>query len=218
MKTAAHTRYRNKANEIVKGVTTVLRVGNLGGKTEALIRWSNNLGLQGTDSAKFRDEKGLIGDLAHDMIMNYLTEQVTDLSDFTQNQIEAARYCYNDWWAWWQEEKTETILAESPLVSEVFQFGGKLDHFGRKGDKHILDDWKTGFVSLDAYVQTCAYRYLLMENGYPAADEIRIASLPRDSGESLKVYTITNFEPGWQCFKLLLQCYELEPELKRILR
>ena len=217
MKTKAHIRYRNKANEIVPGVTTINRIGNFGGKTEQLIRWGNKLGLQGIDSTKFRDEKGLIGDLAHEMIMAHLLGHEVDTADFTKNQMEPAEHCFGEWYKWWETEKTETILVEVPLVSELFQFGGKPDHFGQKGI-HILDDWKTGFVSIDAYIQCCAYRELLIENGYPAADLIRIASLPRDKGESFRVYEITEFDLGWQAFKNLRQCYELEPALRKILK
>lgn len=210
MKTKAHTVYRNQAGERVPGVTTIL---NLIAKPN-LIVWANRLGLQGIDSTKFRDEKGLIGELAHAFIMGQLKKEETDTSDYSQQQITDAQYCISEWKKWWEPQGVESILIESPVVSELFQTGGTPDHLGRRGEEVILDDWKTGYVGKEAYIQTCTYREFLIENGLPAADKIRIVSLPRSAEESLKIYTYTNFENGWQYFKCLRQCYDLEKLIK----
>lgn len=210
MKTSAHIRYKNQGGDIVPGVTTIL---NLIAKPQ-LIKWANNLGLQGIDSTKFRDEKGLIGGLAHEFNKGYFGDTKTDTSDYSQRQIEQATYCFNQWLKWWKRQRVTSLLVETPLVSELFQYGGMPDHLGKKGKKVILDDWKSGYVGKEAYIQTCAYRELLIENGYPAADLIRIVSLPRSPDESLKVFPYTEFDTGWQYFKCLRQCYDLEKLIK----
>ena len=210
MKTKAHTIYKNQAGERVPGVTTIL---NLIAKPN-LIVWANRLGLQGIDSTKFRDEKGLIGTLAHDFIMADLKGESTDTSDYSKNQIDQAENAYLKWLTWREDKILNPILLETPLISEAFQYGGTLDYFGEVDGKLTLVDYKTGFVGKECYIQTCAYRELLIENGYPPAEKILILGIPRTEDERFTETPYTNFENGWQYFKLLRQCYDLEKLIK----
>ena len=64
----AHTIYKLANGKRVPGVTTVLGVIN----KPALVKWANNLGLQGIDSTTYVDETAKVGTLAHEMIQEYL--------------------------------------------------------------------------------------------------------------------------------------------------
>ena len=76
-KARAHTIYKLEDGTKVPGVTTVLGILN----KPALVKWANNLGLQGIDSNKYRDEMADIGTLAHQMIVNYFNKVETDTTD-----------------------------------------------------------------------------------------------------------------------------------------
>ena len=206
MKTKAHIIYKNQAGERVPGVTTIL---NLIAKPQ-LIVWANRLGLQGIDSTKFRDEKGLIGTLAHALIMADLKKEEIDTSDYSKEQIDQAENAYLSWLNWRKDKKLIPILLESPLISETFQYGGTPDYLGAVNDEFELVDYKTGFIGKEAYIQTCAYRELLIENGFPPAEKIRIIGIPRTEDERFTEIVYTSFENGWQYFKCLRQCYDLE--------
>lgn len=206
MKTKAHTVYKNQAGERVPGVTTIL---NLIAKPN-LIVWANRLGLQGIDSTKFRDEKGLIGELAHAFVAADLRGQEVDTSDYSINQILPARYAFSYWLDWKRDKVLKPLLIETPLVSELFQYGGTPDFLGEVDDIVTLVDLKSGFIGKEAYIQTCTYRELAIENGYPPAERILILGIPRTEDEKLTETPYTDFENGWQYFKLLRQCYDLE--------
>ena len=64
----AHTIYKLANGKRVPGVTTVLGIIN----KPALVKWANNLGLQGIDSTTYVDGTAKIGTLAHEMIQEYL--------------------------------------------------------------------------------------------------------------------------------------------------
>lgn len=56
----AHVKYRTKDKVLVPGVTTITNLLN----KPYLIKWANDLGLEGIDSTKYRDEAADIGTLA----------------------------------------------------------------------------------------------------------------------------------------------------------
>ena len=78
----------------------------------------------------------------------------------------------------------------------------------------VLADYKTGFVGKEAYIQTCAYRELLIENGYSPATKIIILGIPRTEDEKFQEVTYTNFDTGWEMFKHLRACYDLLKQIK----
>ena len=82
----AHTQYKLASGTKVPGVTTVLSLLN----KPALVKWANNLGLQGIDSNKYRDAAADIGTLAHAMIQAHLQNEKLDTSQYSAQQIDLA--------------------------------------------------------------------------------------------------------------------------------
>jgi len=205
MKTEAHIRYRNKEGKIVPGATTIV---NLLAKP-ALIIWANRLGLQGIDSTKFRDEAAGIGSLAHYLILAYLRGEKPDTSDYTPNQLDLAENCLLFYFDWEKGHQLESVLIETPLVSEEYQFGGTPDWYGRLDGDYTLIDYKSGGVYEEAYYQVCAYRQLLIENGYQAPTRIVILGIPRSPDEAFTEQVYTSFQSGWEIFEHLKAIYEL---------
>jgi hypothetical protein len=210
VKTKAHQRYKNKAGEIVPGVTTIT---GLKAKPQLVI-WANRLGLKGIDSSKYRDEKADIGTLAHAMILAHLKGEQADTSDYSANQITEAENCFLSYLAWAKGKDIKPNLVEQSLISEAYQFGGCLDFYGTINGELVLVDYKTGGIYDEAKIQTCAYRQLLIENEHPAPDKIIILGIPRTEDEKFQEVTFTKFDVGWKYFKNLRENYNLDKLLK----
>jgi hypothetical protein len=206
----AHTKYKNKAGIAVPGVTGVLSI--LG--KPFLIAWANRMGLQGMDTEKYKVEMGTIGTIAHAMISSSFLDEDIDLSDYTPQQIEKAVNCYRSYLNWREKKLLAPMVVEQPLISEEYQYGGTTDFFGLIDSEEIVLDYKTGQVSKDAYIQTCAYRQLIIENGYPAPKKIIILGIPRADNEKFQEVVYTDFTAGWECFKYLLGAYNIYKDMK----
>ncbi len=210
MTSKAHIRYKNKNGDIVPGASTIANMLN----KPALAPWANKLGLKGIDSNAFAKEMATIGTLAHTMIMSDLKGEKLDTSDYSQEQITKAENSYLSWLEWHKNKDIKPILIETPMVSEQYQFGGMPDFLGYIDGILTLADYKTGGIWREAYIQTCAYRQLAIENGYPPTEKILILGIPRTEDEKFQEVNYRAFDKGWQIFYNLRQVYELLKEVK----
>lgn len=213
-KTKAHIRYRVADNTIVPGVTTVLGLLN----KPALVPWANKLGLQGIDVKKYVDDKADIGTLGHAMVTDTLMGTVTDLSDYSQNQIDLAENCALSFWEWEKENPIEEVFfCEKPLVSEAHRFGGTLDIYAKVNGRREIIDLKTGSGIYDEHLwQVAALKRLLEEHGNPV-DGVRIINIPRTETEAFmqRIASEKESEVGWEIFLSLLRVYNLKKEMGR---
>lgn len=213
-KTKAHTVYKNAERKRVPGVTTI--VGELGWNKRVLIKWSNNLGLKGEDSDKFRDDKADIGVLGHAIITEGLQGRQADTSDYSENQIKAAENSVLSFYEWEKDHKVEPILIEQPIVSEILKVGGTPDIYGKVNGLFELIDLKTGSgIYAEAIVQTSTYAEMLRENGHPV-DKVRILNIPRTEDEGFDEKLISN-DLQQVAFKVFKHCRETY-ELHKIIR
>lgn len=210
MKTQAHTVYKTKDGIIVPSVTTVLNLLN----KPQLIDWAWNLGIEGKDYKKVRDETASVGTLTHKMILNHFKNQKTDTSEYSKEIIEKAENSFLSFLEWEKGKKIETIFVEKEGVSEQYGFGGTIDFYGKINGILTIADWKTGKGLYSEYViQLSAYRWLLTENGFNA-DRVLLVRINREENEEFeekeKVETYKEFE----IFKHLLEIYRLQKEIK----
>ncbi len=206
----AHIRYRNKNRDIIPGASTIANMLD----KPALAPWANKLGLKGIDSNAYAREMASIGTLAHTMIMRELKGEEPNTSEYSQEQIDKAENSYLSWLEWHKKKDLKPMLIETPMVSEQYQFGGTPDCLGFIDGILTLVDYKTGGIWREAYIQTCAYRELAIENGFPPAEKILILGIPRTEDEKFQEVSYTKFDTGWECFVLLRQVYELLKEIK----
>ncbi len=207
----AHTRYKLADGTIVPGVTTIVGLLN----KPALVKWANNLGLQGIDSSKYTDEMAQIGTLAHDMVLCYYRNEKPDLSDYTPNQIELAENALLSYWAWEKQHRVEPIIIEEPLVSETMRYGGTPDCYCLLDDIPTLLDFKTGKAIYPEYFyQVSAYARLLEERDKPV-DSLRILRIGRDADEGFGEEVVSKRNACWQIFEHLLAIYNLQKEIKK---
>ena len=209
-KSKAHTIYKLEDGTKIPGVTTVLGILN----KPALVIWANRLGLQGIDSTKYRDEMADIGTLSHKLILDYFNKVETDTSDYSANQIELAENCLLSFWAWEKEHKIEVVMAEVPMVSNVYKYGGTIDCYCKLDGKMTLLDFKTGkAIYPEMFYQLAAYQELLSETG-ALVENTRILRIGRDADEGFEEQLVDNLEKQFEIFEHCLAIYNLKKEVK----
>ena len=209
-KSRAHTIYKLDDGTKVPGVTTVLGILN----KPALVKWANNLGLQGIDSSKYRDEMADIGTLAHKMIVDYFNKVETDTTEYSEKQIDQAENCLLSFWEWEKSHKIEVIIAETPLISKEYNYGGTIDCFCNLDGQPTLLDFKTGkAIYPEFFYQLAAYEQLLAEAGY-LIEVTRILRIGRDADEGFEERSVGKLDLHFDLFKHCLAIYNLQKQIK----
>jgi hypothetical protein len=153
----------------VPGGSTICKIGD---DPSGLIYWAWDLGRQGKDYRKERDNAADIGTIAHFLIECFLNNQVADLEDFDQADIDKALICYNKFADWWSEQQLEVVATEIQLVHNGLRYGGTIDLVAKAPcGAHVLIDFKTSKKISDSYWrQVAGYAGLWDENHEHKAD------------------------------------------------
>lgn len=210
-KSKAHIIYKLPDGTKVPGVTTVLGILN----KPALVIWANKLGLQGIDSSKYRDDKADIGTLAHQMILDYFNKRETDTLDYSKNQIDQSETCLLKFWEWEKAHKIEVIMAEVPLVSIEYGYGGTIDCFCNLNGQLTLLDFKTGkAIYPEMLYQLAAYEQLLNEAG-KIIESVKLLRIGRDENEGFEERTVGKLDKHLEIFYHCLGIYNLQKEISK---
>ncbi|MDI3298351.1 MAG: hypothetical protein QJR08_04185 [Bacillota bacterium] len=208
----AHQRYLTADGEQVPGVTTVLGILAKPG----LVKWANNLGLRGIDSAKYVDETAIIGGLAHYLVECELQGVEPDLSEYSKLQIDRAENALLSFYEWQKHHAFAARLIEKPLVSERHRYGGTIDAYGVLDGRYCLLDFKTSArIYPEHRIQVSAYLRLLREAGYPV-EEVRVLRIGRTEDEGFEEHVLSERElrEGWRIFRAALVIYRSLPLLE----
>lgn len=203
-----HTVYRLKDGTKVPGVTTIL---NAVIAKPALIKWSNNLGLQGIDSSTYVDATARIGTLAHEMIQAYLGGPEWNRSAYTPEEIDTAENAVLSFYEWERQtgHTMQTLEIEMPVVSEEYGYGGTVDWLGYIDGKLWLVDIKTskGLYPEHEY-QVSAYHQALLEKGYKV-EGVRLLRVGRSEDEGFDDHVLSDVQlsAGWEVFRSALSLY-----------
>lgn len=206
--TSAHQRYYTRDGTLVPGVTTIVGLLN----KPALITWANKLGLEGIDANKYVDKAANIGTCAHYLVQCHLSGEEPDLSNFTPQEVTAAKNSLQKYFEWEKQFEIIPLLLETPLVSEQYQFGGTIDCYAKLNGKPWLIDFKTGRALYDEmFIQVAAYNTLLHENGYSVEGGVAILRIGRNEKEGFEYRVLSQEELNhqWEIFKHLLAIYYL---------
>lgn len=207
----AHTRYYLEDGTLVPGATTITGLLN----KPALIKWANNLGLQGIDSTKYVDKAASIGTLIHSMVEAHITNKELDASEYSDFEIQMAKIGFQKYLDWESMHKITPIFNEKKFVSEKYFYGGTLDFYCKIDGKATLVDFKSGKgIFNEHFLQTSAYANLLRENGYKV-QQIMILNIGRDENEpfAYKSIPIVTARKYFSMFKNLLRVYYIKKEL-----
>ena len=206
-----HTIYKKKDGTRVPSVTTYL--GVLG--KPALIHWAWQLGVQGLDYRKVRDQAGDTGTLVHYLILCQLKNQEPDLSYYTPQDLASAASPMNKFNEWLKGKQVVTGLLETPLVSETYGFGGTPDFYGWVDGIGTLLDFKTGReVYQEAFCQVAAYKELLIESGY-SPEAVKIIRIGKSEDDGFEERATGNLENHWKIFLACQQIYNLQREIRK---
>jgi len=211
MKIKAHQRYYTSEHKQVPGATTVLNVLN----KPALVKWANNLGLQGIDSSKYTDKTAEIGTIAHYLVECELKKETPDLGEYSKNDIDKAENAVLKFYDWEKQHKLEQVHSEMQLVSNQYGYGGTIDCYCLLDGKWTLIDFKTCKAIWDEHLyQLAAYRNLLIENNY-AVQETKILRIGRTEDEGFEERTQSNLANQWELFKHCLGIYQIQKMIKK---
>lgn len=214
-KTRSHQKYLLKDGTQVPGASTIAKIGDDG---SSLIHWAWNLGMEGLDYRKVRDQAADIGTIAHFMIECFLHGHEADLSEYSSADIERARVAFGNFKAWWDNEGFTILEPEVQLVSEQHMFGGTIDAPSRDKDgKIVLLDWKTSKGIWPAHrFQLAAYEQLWNENRPDMKIQRRgIVRIGKESPDDFEIAWMFSAEPAWKVFKKRLELYYTQLEYKK---
>lgn len=210
-KTKIHTVYKTADKKRVPGTTTI--TGQLA--KPALVHWAWSLGCKGIDYKRFVDDKASIGTLAHAMVLSHLVGTEPCLKDYSQAQIDQAENCLLSYYEWEKGKVIEVIVAEEPLVSEAYRYGGTPDLVALVDGVPTLIDLKTGKGIYDEYaLQLAAYEQLVTEDIGETLDARLILRIGRDEDEGFEVRTFSDkqIDRAWRQFRALLDFYWIGKE------
>lgn len=217
-KSKAHVRYRNSADKIVPGVTTITGVMN----KPLLVPWANKLGLQGIEVGKYVDDLAEIGTLAHYFVECHIKSQIEgtevkpEIDDYSKNQIDAAENSFIKFLDWESKHEVKYIASELQLVSEKHQYGGTIDIYCEIDGKKTLADLKTcKAIYSEHHTQVAGgYGLLLVEHGYKVEDII-IIRIGRDDVEGFEAKPCPQPDLHKKRFLLCRDLYEINKILNR---
>lgn len=211
-----HQIYRLKDGTRVPGVTTITGVMD----KPALVRWANNLGLQGIDSSKYVDALANAGTLAHYLAECMLVSQTPDqsyLDEFSKVDIDRAETSLIKFLDWMKEHQVEVLGRELQLVSERHRFGGTCDIYARIDGVPTLVDIKTCKALYGAtdekWTQLAGYHLLLEENDYDVAEDY-ILRIGRAEEEGFEYARMPNLQGHTARFLVCRELYDVNNKLK----
>ncbi len=210
----AHTIYRQKSGKRVCSSTTYTK--ELGWGTDALIRWANNLGLEGVDSNNLVGEAARAGTLAHLMVTeNRLQKKKINTDAYSKIEIDMALKAMESYDNWASKHIIKPIWIEEPKTSELWPYGGTLDIYAEIDGLLVLLDLKTGKgVYAEHYIQVASYKKLLEEYG-KKVEKVFILNIPRKKGEKFACPDVTEYmSDSWEVFKCNMITYRLHKKLR----
>ena len=239
----AHKGYHNAEGRRIPGVTTI--TGRYGDKG-ALLWWANQVGLGEHESCDFQPvcpkcnrRKGLtqqeasrpaatMGTLAHDLIEQHIfhadgKEYTIDQSEFahlSDDEYATSEQCAESFKTWFKNYDVQIVSTELGLVSEEYQFGGRLDATAMIGGKFVLLDWKTSKGIFESYIsQLAGYVILLEENGQPQVQELHILRVSKDTGGfEHRMWPREKVQIAIDHFIHCRKLYEMDKKLKALLK
>ncbi len=193
--------YKLKDGSIVPGVTSIC---NMLDKPQ-LLDWTHEIAYKSTvelikksykqygklvipkyqDIQKWqqqRDSAGDIGTLVHKLCIDLLSgKEVVIPNDFIVAK------CFKKFLKWWGRETKGCeleVITETPLVSEVYKFGGTPDIF-IVNKRKLIDIKTSGGIYESMWIQLAGYDILLREYariylGYIKPKEYQIVWIPKD--------------------------------------
>ena len=211
--------YYSPNGKRVPSVTTILDIVN----KPYLVKWANNMGLQGINIADNKDHITGIGTLLHARIEGVLNNEEVDDSMFSETQKEIADKCFTKFALWHSEHRIETIATELSMAS--YQYGGTMDAILIVDGKPTILDWKTSKqIDPEYFAQLAAYNQLVKQNilgedigDIPTIEQVAVLDVPKEGNDW--EYSVVNvksetFANAINYFEFARKLYEAKKKLK----
>jgi hypothetical protein len=209
----AHPVYKNAAGVKLPSVTTIIsKFKEAGG----LIHWSWQLGMEGKDYRKVRDDAANAGTLAHSMVEADIRGLgPPDLSGFDNDTYLKATSSFEAYKEWRNQTNLKPEQTEVSMICECHQFGGTLDTIMVQG-RRSLGDWKTSNSVYPEYmIQLAAYRHLWEVNNpdKPIDGGFHLLRFSKAGGDFTHHFW-PNLDEAWEAFCHMRELYNLMSKLK----
>ena len=196
----------------VAGVTTVIgRFKDSGG----LLYWAFDQGKAAERGEienlyDVRDAAGNTGTIAHSMVEAHIKgESIPDGPQDSKNAFQA-------YLSWESMTKLKIVEQEMSMVSKL-GFGGTPDAIGLINGELCLVDWKTSnSIYTDYLIQIAAYKHLYEEHNpdKKLTGGFHLCRFAKSHGDFAHHY-FPELDLAWEQFKLFLQAYQNDKELKK---
>jgi len=205
--------YKNAAGKRIPSVTTIIgKFKEAGG----LIHWAWDLGIQGIDYRKVRDEAADAGTLAHSMVEADIRglpgpQKNGNADDLWEKSLSA----YGAYLEWRDQTQLKPDQTEVSLICECHQVGGTLDTIMVQ-KKRSLGDWKTANSIYPEYlIQLAAYRHLWEVNhpDMPITGGFHLLRFSKEGGDFAHHFW-PNLDEAWSAFEHMRVLYDLMNRLK----
>ncbi len=197
----------------VPSVTTVLsRFKDAGG----LVHWSWDLGIQGIDYRKVRDDAANAGTLAHLMVESAIRKhEPPAASDYDAETWAKATSAFAAFQEWQRQTQLVPCQTEVPMTCRCHMVGGTLDTVLVQG-KLSIGDWKTSnSVYPEMLCQLAAYRHLWeVENpDQPITGGFHLLRFSKSDGDFTHHFW-SQLDAAWAAFEHMRVLYDLMADLK----
>jgi len=211
--------YRLKDGTRVPGVTTIIgRFKDSGG----LLYWAFEQGQayeRGEISGLYdkRDEAADAGTWAHNLVETHIKRaEPPPFDQIPENIKEQAIQGYENYLRWEKTTNMEIVSLETPMVSEIYKFGGTPDAM-MVGGKLAMGDWKTSnAIYPDHIIQLAAYKVLWEENhpDQPISGGFHLCRFSKEHGDFAHHFW-SELDDAWEQFLLFRQAYDIDKKLKK---
>ena len=220
--TAEHTKqgYYNSSGKKIPNVTTIAKMIQA---PEGLIHWAWQCGVDGKDYRVERDSAATAGHVCHAMIQSAIIGSpfVADPS-IPEELIALAKQGFEGFRSWMAGSRFLLQHSEVRVISERFQYGGRLDCIASVNGELCIVDWKTSGSRrpYESWLpQIAAYRQGWNEthlNQRVEACHLMVLA-KADAGFSHHYFPSSTIDVGWRAFLACLELYECRKKVSALL-
>jgi len=207
-----HITYKNSKEQKIVGVTTALNKLD----KPPLIGWAYNKGLKGENLYE-KDESANVGTVVHARILGLFLGYEIDKYNISEQVWDWSENSISSFKEYIKGKVIKVIIAETPLISEKYQYGGTLDLFADVDGFLELWDFKSGTGIYETHIyQLAALRHLLIENDYLIPERVIPINIPKSPDDSFAIQSINanNLEDEFKIFLDLVDIYYRQRDIK----
>lgn len=212
-----HAGYHNNAGERIPSVTTLAKMID---RPDALIWWAWDCGMKGIDYKKVRDDAATIGHVGHALVEARIKGQPFDESGVEPGLLAPAKESLQAFDTWCEASQFVLLETEVKLISERYQFGGRLDCVATVTGETCIVDFKTSKGVYESYLlQVSAYRHAWNEThkNRPVMGCHLLRLKKDDAGFVHHYFPPKTLDKAFTAFLLCRELYDLQKELKKLI-